>query len=74
MPVVQLLLENDAEVKANGKMFGNALRSALAMNHPEVQLLKENGAYGICQPESALSEAFQKNRLEVIYLLLESGA
>ncbi|KAF8518578.1 hypothetical protein JB92DRAFT_2634701, partial [Gautieria morchelliformis] len=43
--IVQLLLENGADVNAQGGWYGNALQAALSQgHHPIVQLLLEKGA------------------------------
>ncbi|KIK64492.1 hypothetical protein GYMLUDRAFT_415268 [Collybiopsis luxurians FD-317 M1] len=76
--VVQLLLENGADVNAQGSFYGTALHAATEKgNEAVVKLLLENGAdvnaqggdYG-----NALVAAAQGGNEAVVKLLLENGA
>uniref|UniRef100_A0A0D2YEN9 NACHT domain-containing protein n=1 Tax=Fusarium oxysporum (strain Fo5176) TaxID=660025 RepID=A0A0D2YEN9_FUSOF len=76
--VVQLLLDNGADVNVEGGEYGNALPAASSRGHLEVvQLLLNNGAdvnaedyrYG-----NALQAASLESDLEVMQLLLDKGA
>ena len=78
MKVVQLLLENGADVNARGGYFGNALQAA-AHEHSKkvVQLLLENGADVNAQGgihSTALEAASNRGRDDIVGLLLENGA
>ncbi|KAJ5642275.1 hypothetical protein N7490_006275 [Penicillium lividum] len=76
--VVQLLLENGAEVNAQGGFYGNALQAASYEGHDKiVQLLLEKGAEvnaqgGACG--NALQAASLRGYDTTVQLLLEKGA
>ena len=76
--VVQILLENGADVNMAGGYDGSALATASAFDHKDVvQILLENGAdvnmagggYG-----SALASASANGDKDVVQILLENGA
>ncbi|KAJ5982454.1 hypothetical protein N7451_012554 [Penicillium sp. IBT 35674x] len=76
--IVQLLLENGAEVNAQGGKFGNALQAASSGGHDKiVQLLLENGAEVNAQGGkfgNALQAACSGGHDKIVQLLLENGA
>ncbi|KAJ6574287.1 ankyrin repeat-containing domain protein [Mycena capillaripes] len=76
--IVQLLIENSADVNVEGGEYGSALQAASANRHKDiVQLLIENGAdmnveggeYG-----SALQAASANRHKDIVRLLIENGA
>ncbi|KAK1573827.1 uncharacterized protein LY79DRAFT_593711 [Colletotrichum navitas] len=75
--IVQLLLDNDADVNADGNGW-TALRIGSFMGHKEVvQLLLENGADATIADQfrwTPMHKALAKGHIKVVKLLLENGA
>ena len=77
--IVQMLLENGANVDAQDGLYGNALIIASSMGYDEiVQMLLENGADVNAQlnssPENALLAAIEGDNEDIARLLIENGA
>jgi hypothetical protein len=76
--VVRLLLENGADINAQGEYCVNALTEASFEGHEQVvRLLLENGADVNTQGgdgSKALTEALLRGHKQVVRLLLENGA
>ncbi|KIM30727.1 hypothetical protein M408DRAFT_269568, partial [Serendipita vermifera MAFF 305830] len=77
-PIVRLLLENGADVNAQGGLYGNALQAASSEGHEQiVRLLVENGA-GVNAQGGLYGNALQAASLggheQIVRLLVENGA
>ena len=76
---MQLLLKNEANVNAQGGVYGNALQAASSHGHIQtVQLLLDKGADINAQGgrfySNALEAASYNNHNKVVQLLLKRGA
>ncbi|KAJ1322984.1 ankyrin repeat domain-containing protein 50 [Microdochium nivale] len=71
---VQLLLDNGADINAQGGYFGNALQAAVSSGNEElVQLLLDSGAK-VRQGGDALRMASSRGYEKTVQLLLNNGA
>ncbi|KAL9609828.1 MAG: hypothetical protein Q9167_005433 [Letrouitia subvulpina] len=76
--VVQILLDNGADVNAQGRHYGSALLAALWGGYSEIiQILLDNGA-DVNAPdkdnENALQMASDRGYSEIVQILLDNGA
>uniref|UniRef100_A0A8H7NI08 NACHT domain-containing protein n=1 Tax=Bionectria ochroleuca TaxID=29856 RepID=A0A8H7NI08_BIOOC len=78
LEIAQMLIQNGADINAQGGKYGNALQAASAEGHREIaKLLIENGASVNSQGgrySNALQAASERGHREIAKLLIENGA